>query len=169
MSDTEQIFFTAIATLTGGIILFVLGELLRVTIIIPIQKLKEQIQSALDRVDYHCNILTNFFPEEPSPEQINNIREIKRDLRTTATKLNSKYAVIPYKDFLAKLKIIPTSERIGVAYKGLIFLHNSILYNDPGEIVTNRIDINNTEIDRVKCALTNQDIPPIPKIKERSS
>lgn len=165
MPVLDQIFLTAALTISGSVIVFVIGKLIEVTIIHPIQKFNEEKQNALDRVDYHCNTLTNYFSENPNEHELLMIKEIKRDLRASATKLNSKYAMIPCKRFFSWLRLIPTAERVGIAYSGLIYLHNSILYENSRERILNRIEMNDRQIDRVKCSLTNQPIPATLKPK----
>lgn len=68
--------------------------------------------------------------------------------------------MIPFKKFFAILKLIPQKDSVDIAYGSLIFLHNSILYEGRREYVTNNIEINQNNIDRIHAALTNDTIPP---------
>lgn len=169
MSDAEKIILTAAVTLIGGMVLFIISEYIRVFILVPVQKLNEQIQIAIGKVDFHCNMLTNYFPKEPSEEERKTIHEIKKDLRSAATQLNSKYSVISWKKHLIRLKLIPSAENIDIAYSGLIYLHNSILYSGRRDFVINEIEMNDNQIDRIQAALKNQPIPKriAPKEKQK--
>lgn len=159
MSDTEKIIWTSVLTLAGGVVLFVLSELLKILVITPIHKLREQIQEALAKLDFHCNMLTNYFSSEPSETEKLTIRKIKKDLRFSATQLKSKYSVIPCKKLFARIGLIPSAENINIAYHGLIYLHNSILYEGQRSYVVNEIELNNNEIERIKAALSGLKVP----------
>jgi len=168
MSDLATIVITAAATLIGGMVLFIASEFIRVTIIIPAQNLRDQIQFALSRIDFHSNMLTNFFPAEPTEEEWQTILGIKKDLRTAATELKSKHAVISWKPFLSLLRFIPQKGNIQIAYQGLIYLHNSILYTGRRDIVINEIEMNHNQIERVQAALQGAAIPAMITPRERS-
>lgn len=167
MSDLERIILTATATLIGGVILFVLGEFIKLAVLIPSQRLKEHIQIALSKLDFHCNMLTNYFSANPSEEEWKIIYEIKKDLRSAATELKSSYSLLPWKTPLAKIKLIPPPGNIDTAYRGLIYLHNSILYTGRRDFIINEIEMNNNQIDRIHAALSGQTIPELLKPKEK--
>lgn len=168
MSEVEKIIYTSCATLIGGVILLILTKLVDSFITSPTQKLKEQVQVAMSKVDFHCNMLTNYFSATPSEDELIIIRMIKKDLREAATDLKSKYTMIPFKSFLSILKLVPSANEIDVAYRGLIYLHNSILYEGRRDFVTNEIDMNQNQIDRIHAALTRSKIPHNVKPKERT-
>lgn len=159
MSDIEIILFTACATLTGGVILLVMTELLKVIVISPAQKTRGQIQVVLSRIDFYSNKLTNFFSAEPTEHEIDVIKSITKDLREAATDLKSNYTLVPMKKFLSLIKVLPSQGRIDVAFTGLIYLHNSILYEGRRDYIINLIEMNHNQIDRIHAALTGKDIP----------
>ena len=161
-----MIIYTSLATLLGGVILLVVSELIKVMIIFPVQKTKEQTQIALSRVDFHSNYLTNFFPAEPSDEVLAVIRSIKKDLREAATSLKSVYTTVPMKRLQSFLRIMPSQERIELAVSGLIYLHNSILFEDKRDYIANSIQININWISRIRAALTGNTIPEATPIIE---
>ena len=159
MSDVEKIFFTACATLIGGVVLLVMTELLKVLVIAPAQKTREQIQIVLSRVDFYSNKLTNFFSAEPTEHEIDVIKSITKDLREAATDLKSNYTLAPMKKFLSLIKVLPNQERIDVAFTGLIYLHNSILYEGKRDYIVNLIEMNDNQINRIHAALTDKNVP----------
>lgn len=159
MSDIEIIIYTACATLIGGVILLVITELIKVVIVLPVQKTKERMQVALSRVDFHCNLLTNFFSANPDDDERSRIRLIQKELREAATDLNAQYTLVPMKKVLATLGILPDQKRINTAFEGLMYLHNSILYEGRREYITNLIEMNDNRIERIKAALTGKSVP----------
>jgi hypothetical protein len=159
MSDLESILLTACVTLIGGVILLVVAELLKVLVILPAQKTREHIQVVLSRVDFYSNKLTNFFSAEPTEHEIDVIKSITKDLREAATDLRSNYTLVPMKKFLSLIKVLPSPERISVAFTGLIYLHNSILYEDRRDYIINLIEMNDNQINRIHAALTGKNIP----------
>lgn len=154
MSDLLKIFLTAALTLLGGTLLLVLGEFIKVLVVVPLQSYKEHVQITLDRIDFYSNQITNFFPAKPNDEQLKLIRQISGDFRSAATQLRSKYAVISSRKLLIKMKIIPSSDKLAEVYGSLIFLSNSIPRH--GERVDGEQDpimMNHDHIERAKAAL----------------
>ena len=159
MSDLEKIILTACATLIGGVLLLIVSELFKVLVIVPTQKTREQIQVVLSQIVFYSNRLTNPFSAKPTEHEIDIIKSITQDLRKAATDLQSKYELVYMKKPLALLKILPSQERIKVAFTGLIYLHNSILYKGRRDYISNLIEMNDNEIERVKTALAGEAIP----------
>ncbi len=158
---------TAGLTLVGGMLLFIISEFIRVAVIVPVQNLKEQLQTALERVDFYSNRLTNYFPAKPSREEIELINQIKGDLRAAATRLRSKYSVISMKRLAIRLNFIPDATNIDIAYSGLIYLHNSILLSSRRDFVINEIEMNHNHIERIQAALSGNEVPAIVEPRER--
>ncbi len=154
-----MVLLTACATLIGGVILLITTELLKVIVISPAQNTRGQIQVVLSRIDFYSNKLTNFFSAEPTEHEINIIKSITKDLREAATDLKSNYTLVPMKRFLSFIRVLPSQERIDVAFHGLIYLHNSILYEGRRDYIVNLIDMNDNQIDRIHAALTGKTIP----------
>lgn len=126
MSDLFKISLTAALTLLGGVILFAFGEFVKVLIITPLQKFKEQVQLTLDRIDFYANQITNFFPAKPSKHEQEHMQKISADFRSAATQLRSKYAVIGLKEFLVNLGTIPSINEIDEVYGSLMLLSNNL-------------------------------------------
>ena len=166
MNDVQNIVYTTCGTLIAGIILLVVTELLKVLVITPIQKTREQMQVTLSRVDFYSNRLTNFFSATPTGHELETILSITKGLREAATDLNSNYTLVPMKRLLSSINILPSQERIDVAFKGLMYLHNSILYEGKRDYILNLIEINSNHIDRIRAALTGEPIPDYVKPKQ---
>ena len=168
MSDFENIIYTACATILGGVILLAITELVKVIIISPVQKTKEQIQVVLSRVDFYCNSLTNFFSAEPDEEEKVLIGSIKKDLRMAATDLRSKYTMVPFKKFLSWMRFLPSQDRVDIAFSSLIYLHNSILYEGRREYIINLIEMNDNRIEVIHAALTGGNVPVVLAAEQRA-
>lgn len=153
MTQLQSIFLTAALTLLGGTIILILGEFTKVLVILPLQKFKEQIQLTLDRVDFYSNRICNHFPAKPSDKEKALISQMENDLRSAATQLSSKYAVISLKKLLVAVHVLPSGTCINDAYTALIYLHNSTLYTSTVD-EHNNTRANSSKIDIVKAALT---------------
>lgn len=135
---------TAIFTLAGGVTLLIISELLKTLIIIPLKEYNKQVQKVFSTIDYWSNRLCSHFSEKPNKEEQESINEMRKEIRKLATNLNSCYTTISFRNILIKLGLIPSPENISIAYNGLIYLHNSVLYE--GQIDK----YNNTKINRNK-------------------
>jgi hypothetical protein len=154
MTEWEKIVLTAALTLLGGMILFILSEFTRVLIVVPLQKYKEHVQVVFDRMDFYSNRLTNFFSANPEEEELQLIRQISSELRSAATQLSSKYAIISWRPLLIQLHIVPSAEELQKAYGGLVFLSNNLPREGrPSNDAIDPIMMNHDRIDEVKAAL----------------
>ncbi len=156
MSDLWQIILTAGVTLLGGTLLFVFGEFVKVLIITPTQKYKEQVQVTLDRVEFYSNQLTNFFSDKPDKKELERMRQISADLRSAATQLKSKYTVISFNRLLVIIRLIPSKKQLGDVCGCLIFLSNNL--PQPGrprnrDPKYDQITLNNDRIEEIKKLL----------------
>lgn len=155
MSDLVQIFLTSALTLIGGTLLFLFGEFIKVLVVVPLQKYKEQVQLTFDRLDFYANRVTNFFSAEPTEEEWELMQQISGDFRSAATQLSSRYANISLRTLLTKFKIIPSAEKLKEAYGSLILLSNNLPRE--GRDSNKEIDpimINHEQIEKVRSALT---------------
>lgn len=155
MSDLLQIVLTTAFTLIGGTLLFVFGEFVRVLVVVPLQKYKEQVQLTLDRIDFYANRVTNYFSEKPNDEEWELIQQIVADFRSAATQLSSKYAGISMRRLLIRMKIIPSVEKLDETYKSLVFLSNNIPRHGRRDADTEHdpIMMNHDAMEKAKTAL----------------
>lgn len=151
-SGVESSILTACLTLIGGVILFAMSELLRVIIIKPLQKYKEEVQSTISNLDFYSNRLTNHFPDEPSKDELEIIKQIRQEVRKSATQLNTKYHAISFRKIFIYIGMIPSTEDIEKAYGDLMSLHNSILFKSQVDEYNNT-SINREHIDEIKKML----------------
>jgi len=133
-------------------ILFIISELLRVTVINPLQKYKEETQNTISNLDFYSNRLTNHFSDEPSKDEREIIRQIRQELRKSATQLNTKYSAISFRRLFIFLGIIPSASNIEKVYGNLMSLHNSILFESQVDEYNNT-QINREHMDEIKALL----------------
>ncbi len=126
MPEWLQILMTAAVTLLGGIVLLVTSEFIKLLVITPLKQYRDHVQFILDRLDFHAGYVTNFFSEEPSEEERELMRQISKDFRTAATKLNAVYAGVTLKKTLEKWKLLPKRDDINNAYGKLLLLSNNL-------------------------------------------
>lgn len=127
MEPWLQITLTTAATLIGGVLLFVVGEMIRTLVINPLQTYREHVQLILDRLFFYANFYTRTFDNKLTESEQIAISEYTGHMRSAASQLNAKYELIGCKLLLIKSRIIPSADQIEVAYKNLIFLSNTIL------------------------------------------
>lgn len=155
MSDLIQILITTSLTLIVGTLLLVFGELTKVLVVIPLQKYKEHVQTTLNHMDFYANRITSHFSDKPSDEDRELIKVIRDGLRSGATRLSSLYVSISFGNLLVKMKLLPTVENLDKAYRSLMYLSNSTLYESTVNEHQNALR-NNDEIDNVKKALRTE-------------
>lgn len=112
--------FTAFLT----IITLIIGKLIEIAFIHPVQELRKTVGEVAFAVTFYANV----FPGSETI-QLNNQRELETsqlNLRKLASELRSNAQVIPLHSLLHKLKIIPSEEQIAQASTALIGWSNSL-------------------------------------------
>lgn len=122
MLEIEQAAFT----LLGGVLIFIFGEFARVLTVVPLQKYREHVQATLSQVAYYSNQITSPFSNRPDKEELERMQKISADLRSAATQLESKYAIISLKKLLATGRLIPSKKQLDEACRCLILLSNNL-------------------------------------------
>jgi hypothetical protein len=152
MSQWQIIIFTSACTLIGGTLLFVISEFVKVLVAAPLHKYREHVQLTIDRLDYYSKWICNYFPVKPTEEEKRLKNQIENDLRSAATQLKSKYAIISFKRPLVALRLIPEPQKIANAYHSLIYLHNSLISSQEADDHNNARN-NHDEIETIKHSL----------------
>lgn len=107
------------STIITGVIVYVLGQFALKIIIEPIQDLKKEIQQTLADCSFYWGIVTNM-PDVK--EEL--IKEASITFRKRSTSLRSKVAIIPFLDFFADFKILPTRHNLSEASSRLMGISN---------------------------------------------
>ena len=136
MYETE--FLTAILTISGGIIIFVGGQIINRFMIDPIVSLKEEIGKVAYCLVYYKDICEN-------PNDLNKplIEEASKEIRVCASNLSAKSNAVW--EFLLKLMSFPKKEDIGNASNNLLFLANCLSTGDS--------NYNSSRIERIQNCL----------------
>lgn len=153
MPEWIQISMTAAFTLLGGIVLLIASELIKLLIVVPLKKYRDQVEVIIDKLDYHANYITNFFSEDPSPEEKELMQQIRRDFRAAATQLNAVYASISYKKLLIRTRLVPNKEEVRTAFRSLIFISNNLPRVSRERGGRDQITQNSDAIDKIKESL----------------
>lgn len=135
MYETE--FLTAGLTIIGGIIIFVIGQLINQFFIKPIISLKEEIGRIAYALIYYSNIYTS---PTKNPYDRDKYMETAKELRNRASELRAKYTAVS--SFALRFFRQPKKEHMALATNKLIFLHNSLFEGDARENdkVSNKIE-----------------------------
>jgi hypothetical protein len=126
MSDIWKIVLTAAFTVVGGVIIYVLGHLLEVIFIEPIQRFRSLTGEIADSLVYYSNIYSNAGTVER--EKMDEASEVYRH---EASRLRAEKYAIPCYDFWAFLHFTRTTKEVEEASQKLIYLSNAV-YGGPG-------------------------------------
>ena len=129
MSSWHQIILTSIITITGGVSIFCLGQIILKFFIEPIQELDQCRGKTCDILIFYRNIYLN-----PNSASEDKMKEISKEIRELAVMLLAKKSMIREYNFLEKINIVITQENILIAHKNLIGLSNSIQKIEPMEV-----------------------------------
>lgn len=139
MSDLEQILWTSSATIIGGLVLLILGELVVRFVIQPLEEQKKLIGEIADALIFFASVYSNpplrlpgsrdttprMHPEDGSPWHVAGERT-----RQLAAQLRARTYVIPAYRALAALRLAIARPRVEEASNKLIGLSNQIIRGD---------------------------------------
>jgi hypothetical protein len=129
MSDTSKILWTAIATLIGGIIIYVIGRAIEKFVLEPLQEYKKTLANISDTLIFHANTYSN--PSVSSPEDK---LAASRAIRKLSSELNSKTHQIVFYKIFERMKVIPSYNNSMDAASTLMGFSNSVHRADFNEI-----------------------------------
>ena len=147
MSSWDQIILTSVITITGGVFIFCLGQIILKFFIEPIHDLDQCRGKICDILIFYRNIYLN-----PNSASEDKMKEISKEIRELAVMLLAKKSMIREYNFLEKINIVITQENILIAHKNLIGLSNSIQKIEPID-VQNAIRKNREMEKNIKKAL----------------
>lgn len=150
------VVLTAALTLIGGVVLFLLGRTIEVLITMPLQEFKKSSRIALERINFYANRLTNYFSDNPNLKERELMTTISEELRVAATTLEATYLGISAREFLVKLKLIPSSGDLAKARGQLILLSNNLptVKREKGRTAEQSpINVNHKAIEQIELIL----------------
>ena len=127
MSDLFKIFLTSSLTVVGGVLIFVIGQIIEKFLIEPIHEQSNVIGEIADSLIFYADLYSN--PGIGKPEEMD---EASQALRRQASRLMARTHAIRCYWLMQLLRIVPKHKDILKARQNLIGLSNSIHRNDPG-------------------------------------
>lgn len=115
--------------------------------------IRAHVEFITDRLDFYVNYLTNFFSENPSDDELELMKRIRKDLRSAATQLNAIYASISLKKLFIKFHLVPSRIDIDKIYRNLILLSNNLPIASRVVKGHDPIMVNNDAVDKIKAIL----------------
>jgi len=139
MSEIVIIFLTSALTIIGGVLVFVIGQIISKFIIDPVHEQKALIGEIADSLIFYANVYTN-----PGILPLEMMDEASNEFRQQATLLQSKTHLIPLYQILSILGLVVNKKHINKATKNLILISNRI-HKKPDNTLGN-VGIKNLEI-----------------------
>ena len=118
---------TVVATVLGGVCIYVIGQIVLKFLIEPISELKKTIGGIADFLVYHADRYANVEPisqaegENSVDPKESRLAETSRAARTLASELVVRVHMIPAYRRLSRVCIVPGLERIERAYNCLLY------------------------------------------------
>lgn len=145
MSDLEKILWTSASTILGGVILFVIGQLLSKFLIEPIQELRKAIGEVRFNLAYYAPIIHT--PISRDKERSDKVYDA---IMRNSCDLLTKADVIPFYRFLPQKFVLPIKniDRAADDLRGLTtYLHET------GETATSHIEEVNRRVKSIELQL----------------
>lgn len=118
---------TIVLTIIGGVVIFVVGQLVLKFVIEPIQDLNRLRGEIVYSLMFYSNVYMNAPPSYTDLREDNQTRDkVQNIFRQLASQLCPKASMIPWFGIWYRLKIVPEFENIKLAKTELIGLSNSI-------------------------------------------
>jgi hypothetical protein len=130
-SASNDAIETALLTLGGGLILFVLSNVFLKFVLDPIQILKRRIGEIAEEIMYYSNLYTNPLNYRsdsgryPTKEQVKRYRDGSDRLRRLSSSLRGDINVIPFYGIVRIVFRLPSLQNI--------LLHNAMFYTGNGD------------------------------------
>jgi hypothetical protein len=146
MSEIFKIVLTSSFTIVGGVIIFVMGQIISKFLIEPIHEQRKTIGEIADSLIFYANVYGNpgLGPKEKMDEAYQRLREL-------ATLLQSKTHLIPFYSFFSSCGMVQKPSDIQEASSQLIGLSNSV-YQPPDDPVGTALS-NAGRADKIKRLL----------------
>ena len=116
---------TFVLTIIGGVLIFVIGQLLLKVFVNPFQELRAIKGSIVDSLNYYAKFYSN-----PGMIAQDDRQKTSDVLRKLGSELMAKTAVLPYYRFWSLLRVVPKLSDISKAHRNLIGLSNGLSAGD---------------------------------------
>ncbi len=121
MSELWGIILTAVLTIAGGIVIYVVGHLFEAIFVEPIHRLRSLIGEIADSLVFYANVYSN-----PGILPTEKCDEASETLRQKAAQLKSRAYCIPWYSLWSLMGLVRKKTEIEEAAKELIGLSNSV-------------------------------------------
>jgi len=93
MEELSQIFLTASLTIVGGVIIYVLGEVIRIVFINPLQEFNGVIARIDNKLKFYSNVITSPFNREDLRDRdvLDRVRYISKTIRSLSCELEVSF------------------------------------------------------------------------------
>jgi len=148
MTDIEQILYTSIATLVGGVLLFFLQGLIAKRFIEPINQLRECISNVQFTLSFFAQVI-----HTPISRNDAKSTETARALREQSARLQALLYLLPRWRLLRKAALLslPSQENISEAAVQLRGL--ATYMHETGEAAADSVEQVNQRVDRIRRLL----------------
>ena len=127
--------YTSALTIIGGVLIYVIGQILMKFVIDPIHELKAHIGRITDSLIFYANVYGN-----PGSLSTDETRKASDELRRLASELMSKRSVIPWYRFWSCLRMVPRLSDIRCTRSNLVGLSNGVFRADDLMHNTKRVE-----------------------------
>lgn len=125
MSETFKIVLTSALTIIGGVVVYLVSQVLSKFVIDPIHEQKKTIGQVADALIYHRNVYSS--GGIVAREKLDAAHD---DLRLLATELRSKTHLIPMYNFFSRYGVVLDLDNVVSASTELIRLSNMVYQKD---------------------------------------
>lgn len=141
----KDVILTSFLTIIGGVLIFVLGQILLNLFIEPIQELRYHIGKIAGSLVFYANVYGN-----PGVTAEQEQRNASDELRKLASELIARTAVVPLYRFACLISHLPSLSDIRKVHDNLIALSNNVFYTqEPTQV----IQANDKRVKEIKAAL----------------
>jgi hypothetical protein len=123
--------YQASLTVIIGVSVYVLGQIIMMFFIDPVNKLKLTIGEVLDILVYYANVYTNPRNTHEPDEMTQRRNEASDALRQKAVQLKSRANLVRLYSLASFFRMVPREEEVNQAHSELIFLSNQCFTCDP--------------------------------------
>ena len=122
MSELGKIIYTACATLIGGVLLLVAGQIITRFVIDPLVEFRRLLGEIAATLLLHSNLLFNPSTQDTHSQQF---EQARADCRKLASRAHALSAAVPVYSLFAELGIVPEHSKVYEMAKALIGLSNT--------------------------------------------
>lgn len=132
MSEWEKIVCTSALTISGGLLVFCVGQIIQRFVLEPIQELKKTIAEIRFRLNYYADVHPSEFETAPAVLK-ERIATASEAFRESAIRLETYAAIIPLYDLCELVFRLPKCADIHTIVGHLIFISNTFFETHPEE------------------------------------